>query len=69
MTANIDLQFVARGSGVARFVTRSAAHAHLLACFRSEQMNATQLLAHMADDPAFARYVRDDAGLHVEVLT
>jgi hypothetical protein len=44
-------------------------HAHLLACFRSEQMNATQLLAHMADDPDFARYVRDDAGLHVEVLT
>jgi hypothetical protein len=41
-------------------------HAHLLACYRSEQMNYAQLEQHMRDDPAFDEYVR--AALHVEVM-
>ena len=32
----------------------------LLACFRSEQMTAAELLAHMAEDEAFAQYVREN---------
>jgi hypothetical protein len=35
-------------------------HADLLACFRSEQMTAAQLLAHMAEDADFAQYVREN---------
>jgi hypothetical protein len=33
--------------------------ADILACFRSEQMTAAELLAHMADDADFAEYVRE----------
>lgn len=33
-------------------------YANLLACFRSEQMSAAELLAHMAEDADFAEYVR-----------
>jgi hypothetical protein len=32
----------------------------LLTCFRSEQMTAAQLLAHMAEDAGFADYVREN---------
>jgi hypothetical protein len=35
------------------------AYADLLACFRSDQMTAAQLLAHMAADADFAEYVRE----------
>jgi hypothetical protein len=35
-------------------------HADLLACFRSEQMTAAELLAHMAADADFAEYVREN---------
>lgn len=35
-----------------------AAHELLLACYRSGQMNYAQLAQHMADDAAFAEYVR-----------
>lgn len=34
-------------------------HAHLLACFRSEQMTYAQLAQHMREDEAFAHYVRE----------
>jgi hypothetical protein len=34
-------------------------HEALLACFRSEQMTAADLLAHMAADAGFAEYVRE----------
>jgi hypothetical protein len=34
-------------------------YANLLACFRSEQMNAAQLLAHMAEDADFSQYVME----------
>ncbi len=32
-------------------------HRALFACFRSEQMSLAQLHGHMAEEPAFARYV------------
>ncbi len=35
-------------------------HADLLACFRSEQMTAADLLVHMAADADFAQYVREN---------
>jgi hypothetical protein len=34
-------------------------HEALLACFRSEQMTAAELLAHMAEDEGFAAYVAE----------
>jgi hypothetical protein len=35
-------------------------YAELLACFRSEQMTAADLLTHMAEDADFAQYVREN---------